>query len=33
MELGIGGSPEGLELGLGQIPEGTPDDECLEFGC
>jgi hypothetical protein len=27
MELGFGGSPEGLELGgLGQIAEGTPDD-------
>jgi hypothetical protein len=30
MELGFGGSPEGLELGgLGQIAKGTPDDECF----
>jgi hypothetical protein len=31
MELGFGGSPDGLELGgLGQISEGTPDDECFD---
>ena len=31
MELGCGGSPEGLELGwVGQIAEGTPDDECFD---
>ncbi len=30
MEPGFGGSLEGLELGLGRISEGTPDDECLD---
>jgi hypothetical protein len=30
MELGFGGSPESLELGLSQIAEGTPDDDCLD---
>jgi hypothetical protein len=32
MELGFGGSPEGIELGLHQIAEGTLDDECLDVG-
>ncbi len=30
MKQGFGGSPEGLELGSGQISEGTPDDESLD---
>jgi hypothetical protein len=31
VELGLGGSPEGLEMGgLGEIAEGTPDDECFD---